>query len=185
MKSKVFRSNLDIQLEHLTFKKETANSITFLDYRLNMLDKRAAEIEQYKAKIDNFFNLINHFFIKTNKKIIFDRIKNAVKFEINERQTIELTELSAGEKQLLILLFTVFVQDEKPCIFLLDEPEISLHIEWQSILIKTLIDLNPNAQFIIVTHASSIFGKGWGDKLVWMEDIYNDSKPKNKKISEK
>ncbi len=170
-KSKISKSNLDIQLEHLTFKKETANTMTFLDYRLNMLDKPMSEIEKYKVRIDDFFNLINQFFIKTNKRIIFDKSNNSIKFTISENENIELTDLSAGEKQLLILLFTVFLQDNQPCVVLLDEPEISLHIEWQSILIKTLVQLNPSAQFIIVTHASSIFGKGWGDKLTWMEDI--------------
>lgn len=179
VKSKVYKSNLDVHLEHLTFKKETANSLTFLDYRLNMLDKSTSDIERYKARIDDFFKLINQFFIKTNKKVIFDRTNNAVKFEIGETQTIELTDLSAGEKQLLILLFTIFLQDEQPCIVLMDEPEISLHIEWQGILIETLTVLNPNAQFIIVTHASSVFGKGWSDKLTWMEDIFYNPNDRN------
>jgi predicted ATP-dependent endonuclease of OLD family len=47
----------------------------------------------------------------------------------------------------------------------MDEPEISLHIEWQQRLIDVIRDLNPNCQIIISNHSSSIFGQGWGDKL--------------------
>jgi len=54
---------------------------------------------------------------------------------------------------------------------LMYEPEISLHIEWQSKLIDTLLVINPNVQLIIVTHSPSIFGEGWEDKFVNMKTI--------------
>ena len=54
---------------------------------------------------------------------------------------------------------------------LLDEPENSLDISWQYELINTLVKLNPNAQYFITTHSPSIFGDGWGDKIIYMEDV--------------
>ena len=36
---------------------------------------------------------------------------------------------------------------------------------------NTLSPLNPNAQYFITTHSPSIFGDGWGDKIIYMEDI--------------
>ena len=72
VKSETGQSNLDSELEHLIFRKAEDTSITFLDYRLNMLDKTGAEIELYKQGISQFFNKINDFFKATKKKIIFD-----------------------------------------------------------------------------------------------------------------
>ena len=57
------------------------------------------------------------------------------------------------------------------CVVFLDEPEISLHVGWQYELINMLTALNPSAQFIITTHSPSIFADGWGDKIMYMEDI--------------
>jgi predicted ATPase len=56
-------------------------------------------------------------------------------------------------------------------LLLMDEPEISLDIDWQFELINIIRELNPNCQIIISTHSPSIFGDGWGDKVVYMEDI--------------
>ena len=56
-------------------------------------------------------------------------------------------------------------------VYLLDEPENSLDISWQYELINTLVKLNPNAQYFITTHSPSIFGDGWGDKIIYMEDV--------------
>jgi predicted ATP-dependent endonuclease of OLD family len=61
--------------------------------------------------------------------------------------------------------------EEHPAILLLDEPENSLHIEWQQQLIDVIRTLNSNCQLIISTHSPSIFGDGWGDKLFFLEDM--------------
>ena len=72
---------------------------------------------------------------------------------------------------MLLILTTVFLQEEKPNILLMDEPEISLHIEWQDKLVSTLRELNPNCQLILTTHSPNIFANGWEDRIVFMEDI--------------
>ena len=89
----------------------------------------------------------------------------------NNQQKITLEQLSAGEKQMLLILLTVFLMDCKPAILLMDEPELSLHVTWQEKLISSLRKLNPNCQLILTTHSPSIFAMGWEDKLVFTEDI--------------
>jgi len=41
---------------------------------------------------------------------------------------------------------------------LLDEPEISLDIEWQEKLLATISKLAPNSQIIVASHSPSIMG---------------------------
>jgi len=79
--------------------------------------------------------------------------------------------LSSGEKQILLILLRVFLLDGDESYVLLDEPENSLDISWQFELINMLVRLNPNAQYFITTHSPSIFGDGWGDKIIYMEDV--------------
>lgn len=170
------KSILDDALEELIFKKKEDNAFTFLDYRLNILENPkndVLQIQKYQKKINDFFSLINTFFKDSNKIIETNKKNNSIKFiNIENGTEISLRQLSAGEKQLLILLFKVFLQDEKPSILILDEPEISMHIRWQQILIDTLIELNPNMQLIASTHSPSVFGKGWSGHIFRMEELY-------------
>ena len=78
-------------------------------------------------------------------------------FDINEDRENSLTinNLSAGEKQLLTFVaYNIFHNDT---IFFIDEPELSLHIDWQSKLFSLLKEQNSTNQFIISTHSPFIY----------------------------
>lgn len=80
-------------------------------------------------------------------------------------------KLSSGEKQMLIILLSVLVQNRKPCVLFMDEPEVSLHIEWQQRLVGLVRDLNPNVQIILTTHSPAVIMDGWADCVTNVEDI--------------
>ena len=117
-----------------------------------------------------FYDTVNHLFAGTGKTIEIDPMTNQLVFR-DGNEIIHLYKLSSGEKQLLIILLRVFLMDEQPYILLMDEPEISLHIEWQYRLFEEIQKLNPHCQIITSTHSPSLFGDGWGDKLVFIEDL--------------
>lgn len=117
---------------------------------------------------DKFLEIVDNLFSETNKKV--NRDKNELEFLLGDKE-INAYQLSSGEKQLLVILLTVLVQDNKPSILLMDEPEISLHIEWQRKLIKYIRELNPNVQIIIATHSPDIIMDGWLDKVFNLQDL--------------
>ena len=92
-------------------------------------------------------------------------------YVVSREEIIPISALSSGEKQILLILLRVFLLDGDESYVLLDEPENSLDISWQFELINMLVRLNPNAQYFITTHSPSIFGDGWGDKIIYMEDV--------------
>ncbi len=160
-------SQLGISLDSVLYQR-TDSVYSFSDYRLSMLkDLSTAQAKQ--DRIDKFFDLINMLFASTGKKIEIDD-RNRVIFK-KGRTTIQMEKLSAGEKQILLLLFTLFLMENQPNVILLDEPEISLHVEWQDRLIHLMLDINPNCQIIMTTHSPSIFADGWEDKLVFISDL--------------
>ena len=164
-------SQLGLTLDQVLYQRNP-EVFSFSDYRLGMLkDLRAAMYKQ--ERIEKFFDLINSLFVSTGKTIDIDD-KNRVIFRKGE-QIIDMDRLSAGEKQILLLLFTLFLMEDKPTVLLLDEPEISLHIEWQDRLIALMHDLNPNCQIIMTTHSPNIFADGWEDKLVFISDLVQQS----------
>lgn len=102
---------------------------------------------------------LNIFFNETSREIIQDK-EEVIKCKLsNNNEAISWRNLSKGEKSLIFLCFSVYFYSKDNVVFLIDEPEISLHISWQEKLIKHLLELSPKSQFIIATHAPSIIFK--------------------------
>lgn len=160
-------SQLGQSLDQVLYQRSDA-VYSFSDYRLSML-KDLSTAMQKQGRIDKFFEMINMLFESTGKTIDIDD-KNRVIFR-KGLQIIDMDRLSAGEKQMLLLLFTLFLMEDRPNVLLLDEPEISLHIEWQDRLVSLMHELNPNCQIIMTTHSPNIFADGWEDKLVFISDL--------------
>ena len=53
----------------------------------------------------------------------------------------------------------------------MDEPEVSLHVEWQQRLIGLIRQLNPNVQIILTTHSPAMIMDGWMDAVTEVSDI--------------
>lgn len=163
-------SQLMQELERIVYQHNNAE-LSFYDYRMMSLNypEKRQEIEE---NISTLFGVIDKFFKPSGKHIELDKENNRLVFVLDTTGgNIQLEQLSSGEKQLLIILFRVFLMQKKSYILLMDEPEISLHIDWQNQLIDAIQILNPNAQIILSTHSPSIFADGWGDRLVFMDEI--------------
>ena len=113
-------------------------------------------------------DLIDELFAETGKKI--NRRSNEILFE-QDGDILTPYKLSSGEKQMLVILLTVLVQDNAHCALFMDEPEISLHIEWQQRLITLIRSLNPNVQIILTTHSPALIMNGWVDAVTEVSDI--------------
>jgi len=160
----------------------------YLDYQLNIGKKAfevvakngnsaGDEIMQIRKQQDRFLEIIDELFNGTDKRI--NRDKNEISFICGEEE-LTAYQLSSGEKQMLVILLTVLVQDNKPSIIFMDEPEISLHFDWQKKLIQYIRELNPNAQIILATHSPAVIMEGWRNKVQDVRDLIVSDKTKLK-----
>ena len=161
-------SALDFQLYHLQRK--------YLDYQVNIGNRIIAQLQQgnmdaaqhLSEQKKRFQDIVDDLFSETGKKIV--RTENEIRFsQIGE--TLVPYQLSSGEKQMLAILLTVLVEDNQPYVLFMDEPEVSLHIEWQKRLIDLCIELNPNVQIILTTHSPAVVMNGWVDSVTEVSDI--------------
>lgn len=167
MRDKRKTSNaLTQDLEFYMFDMKTGPSMMY--YRMSMIDASAEKQAEMKVRIEDFRSVINGLFQETEKHIVIEGNKFNI---VSKGQILPIDALSSGEKQILLIMLRVFLLEGKESYVLLDEPENSLDISWQYKLIDKLTKLNPNAQFFITTHSPSIFGAGWGDKIIYMEDV--------------
>lgn len=168
-------ANLVTELDWQLFKLQRK----FLDYQVNIGNRIIAALQSgtpdsaVKAQMlskpkKKFQDLIDDLFSDTGKKIM--RTENEIMFsQIGE--TLYPYQLSSGEKQMLVILLTVLVEDNLPYVLFMDEPEVSLHIEWQKRLIELILDLNPNVQIILATHSPAVIMNGWMDNVTEVTDI--------------
>ena len=151
----------------------------YLDYQVNIGNRiiellssgepdaqaKAAEVSLPKKK---FQDMIDDLFSETGKKIL--RKSNEIAFE-QVGETLYPHQLSSGEKQILAILLTVLIQDNQHFTLFMDEPEVSLHIEWQQRLISLIRELNSNVQIILTTHSPAVIMNGWMDAVTEVSDI--------------
>ena len=161
-------SLLDVQLYQLQRK--------YLDYQVNIGNRIIEQLQtgnmesaqQLSQKKKRFQDIVDELFADTGKRIV--RTENEICFtQIGEQ--LKPYQLSSGEKQMLIILLTVLVEDEQPYVLFMDEPEVSLHIEWQKRLIDLICELNPNVQIILTTHSPAVVMNGWVDNVTEVSDI--------------
>ena len=130
------------------------------------------EFDQESAKeyeaIRRYLEAVNRFLGDSSKELFFDPATNALSFRFRGRQlSRDLAQLSSGERQILVLLtFLAFVAKENS-LFIVDEPELSLHPKWQLEFMEAFLSLRPSgAQLLIATHSPEIVSKHKADCVV-------------------
>lgn len=164
-------TEMDFQIYNLQRK--------YLDYQVNIGNRiiqvlqcggpdAAKKAEKIAEPKKIFQDMIDQLFASTGKKII--RSENEIRFS-QMKETLVPYMLSSGEKQMLCILLTVLIEDQKPYVLFMDEPEVSLHFEWQKQLIDLVLKLNPNIQLIMTTHSPAVIMNGWMDHVTEVTDI--------------
>ncbi len=125
-------------------EKETLSEIR------NVIKKNNKSRDEYLKPFTLLDSFVKQVF--KEKSIRFNRI-----FFGEESTAILSDKLSAGEKQMLSFMCYNFFFDN--CIIFIDEPELSLHTDWQRILFTILLKQEKNNQFIIATHSPFIYSK--------------------------
>lgn len=159
------------------YKNKNKNSIHNEDIYYNLkkyikresLDKFNEEFKDTisRKNIDNhsfFIDELNVFFKLTKREIKFNPFDTF--FYQRNDEIIKWYDFSKGEKFLLLQLLLSYNFRNDNCIFLFDEPDAYLHIEWQELLLTSLKKVSPNSTFIIASHSPSLISKDTKTKFV-------------------
>lgn len=117
----------------------------------NMVSELRKE-EKSLLSINSFVSEFNtHLSGGKELKLNFDSIS----VQIREK-SYDLGVLSSGEKHIFTLLALVNLLGSSRDFLIIDEPEISLNVNWKRNLISLLIKILPNTQIIVASHSISI-----------------------------
>jgi len=152
------------QEEDLQLELNELKDLLFIDALTEISNKiRAIKSNSLKLKyIQLFQENINHF-LKYSNRIIECNSSNGILIRDSlTQQLIPIEKLSSGEINLLIIFYHILFETKENNLVLIDEPEISLHIDWQFDFIDKLLEIQEELRetkplmFLIATHSPQI-----------------------------
>ena len=165
---------------HITYEPEGATEVDYdvvRGYEQQAISRellvRVANVIENQGEEERrlFLDIIDSLLEATGKTIV----RNSAEPRFNhEGEILTMEQLSNGERQMLFILLTILGQNHRAGVLLMDEPEISLHIEWQQRLIGLILQLNPNVQIILTTHSPAVIMDGWTDCVTDASEIIKD-----------
>lgn len=150
-------------------KYSTALKIYFDDFA-----KKYKVFQDLIAKLDLFTKIINNRLTFKQIRITRDEGFQVVD-EDNPQKVLQLSQLSSGEKQEIVLFYELIFDTKKGLLLLIDEPEISLHIAWQKQFLDDLVKVSEQTavQVIVATHSPQIISK-YLDIQVDLGELYGN-----------
>lgn len=159
--SKFFeRQKIKDILQSLDDFKSHINKQPYLMKVIKDINNIEESIEKEMIPKANLFNLITKLY---GKKLVLNFEDKQITVQTKDGKEILLEALSSGQKQLLMIFLATLMASNN--LILIDEPEISMHVDWQSELINDMHQLSPDAQIIVATHSPEISASVSDDKL--------------------
>ena len=127
-----------------------------LEERIQTQADTFAPIERYIESVNEFLEakkLAIDFFGDEQRPSRAKAPRVVVKFADSSHAPIRA--LSSGERQIVSMLYAAW-QTAEDSVVLIDEPEISLHIDWQRLLLSKMAQQLSQRQIIVFTHSPEI-----------------------------
>lgn len=156
------------------------NSNSPLNYLFQQLINSYQKSKPQEDAIEKFTEVINSYFdisINNEKRMSFDKLKLdvTVKNTKLEDNVIPLSTLSSGEKQIISVFAKLILNYQRKYLILIDEPELSLSIEWQRKFLPDIANTISCHQLLAITHSPFIFENELDIYATDMEVLMKDS----------
>ncbi|MBD2781792.1 AAA family ATPase [Xenorhabdus szentirmaii] len=175
------RLNREVNICYISTLNMSANSrqeITKSDGRTKKildweLEEDLKKLTQHKESIyaEKFEKVATSLFSDSGKYVKITNNESVDFYDSKSNELIKLGALSSGERQLIYILTRIANTQGQPTFLLMDEPEISLHLNWQEKLIENIMEINNQCQIVVVTHSPAIIMDGYMDSYVDIKEI--------------
>jgi energy-coupling factor transporter ATP-binding protein EcfA2 len=132
--------------------RRQASMMPVMEPYLESLEARVQTYELFISKLSRFVGHLQSF---VAPKIASVSVNRGIEILTQKGERLAPRLLSSGERQLVLLLTLAIVAESKNAVFIIDEPEISLNIKWQRMLLRALLDCT-NAQCVVASHSIEI-----------------------------
>lgn len=130
-----------------------------LRYFLSRLGSVIDKTKETEAKLQRFVEACNGYLVDSSDEKSFVYEPNSMRVTVVNKFTdtvVPLGQLSSGEKQVISMLARLYLYNKKNLV-LIDEPELSLSLDWQRKIIPDMLGSGSIAQLLAITHSPFIF----------------------------
>ena len=148
------------------FKSDPQDS-KHLHAATNVIDSIRSKVESMESNRERIMTPIGEVRQLVERLFVHNGIRIGTRLSFGDAaRAVSSDVLSAGEKQMLsFICYNAFYTNS---VILIDEPELSLHVDWQRQLFPILMRQQSSNQFIIATHSPFIYSK-YPDKEVLLD----------------
>jgi AAA domain, putative AbiEii toxin, Type IV TA system len=131
----------------------------------NLVKPYIESLEGRLEAVDPIYQLINQFLRIINgmlsDKELYYTLSSGFSIKNKLGESLQPAQLSSGEQQLLLLFCYVLTARDNPSVFMIDEPEISLNVKWQRLLVQSLLEITRDSsiQFIFASHSMELLAQ--------------------------
>jgi len=124
---------------------------------LALMEDHERKKSQLFEQVTKFLAVANEFLLPSGKRIDLDA-RSYLRVIPRSGNSKALTALSSGERQIVVMLAHLSLNERihRGGIFIVDEPELSLHIAWQENFVEAIRRASPQTQIVLATHSPAI-----------------------------
>lgn len=124
-----------------------------IEYVETFVDKS----REVNTPINRYLGIVNNFLADSHKSLGFDETGSLI-VHFRDDEEIPIETLSSGESQVVVIITQLSFSPaaQRANVFIVDEPELSLHVRWQELFVSSIREANQDLQLILATHSPSI-----------------------------
>ena len=170
------KKTLKIVIENI--KKDSQESLSeqdkYLVHFFAQLVNIHNSLKEQESTINQFVEVCNRYL--EGKNFYYDEKNYRLEIKLDNKMPLKLSMLSSGEKQIVSLFSHLYLSGEKQYMILLDEPELSLSVEWQKHFLPDILASNRCQFLAAATHSPFIFYNELDDYAKDIREYIKDTK---------
>jgi ABC-type cobalamin/Fe3+-siderophores transport system ATPase subunit len=141
-----------------TTEQVSRETMAVFEWYVEVLESQHQQRELIASRLLRFERIVNRYLVGKRVQV---GAKHGLTISIEGGDSLREAQLSSGEYQLLFMMVTALVSSRSGTVIAIDEPELSLHVQWQRSLVKSLAECAAGAAplLILATHSPTIAGE--------------------------
>ncbi len=176
--SNKLQKNVDLFFQYLSIKIDIPSfdesKKDILSYYINRIDRKLTKCADLIGWIKLFDDMLQEK--KFASKTVIYTPQQGIRVKSDSGDFIAAERLSSGEQNEIVMLYDMIFDLPDNSILLVDEPENSLHVAWQNMVVGDLqrIADAKHLQVIVATHSPTIvrYGKEFTQDLYYKQKSY-------------
>ena len=147
-------------VELIETKEISRKEHDYLRYFLDQMVQVYREKQLQESAVEKFVKVVGSYWSGLSGEKTFEFDKVSAEAAVRNRITgekLKLNALSSGEKQVISTFSQLYLELEQKYVVLIDEPELSLSMEWQRKFLPDILAADSCSQLIAITHSPFVF----------------------------